>query len=573
MQRRDHQRRMALTMARQGESLMKFHKIGGAVAGVVMLWSAAAAAETTEVQIINGLQGGPAVTVVVDPNALMAEVNANVGKGAKALPTWGQLANFTQLVVDVEFEYNSTAIVPSSYRTLGAIADALHHPLLARYKFLVVGHTDATGGADYNLKLSLARAAGDPRRARHHLHGGAEAAVRGGGRGGTAGRSGPSRCRDQPAGPVHQYRRDQVGPKPVPLVTVERAACTARAAPSLVPSMDETETLTRLGLALAIGFLIGVERGWREREQKAGERAAGLRTFALTGLFGGVWGLLTLEVGPAPMGLAFLALAGAATLFRWRETEREGIVGMTTLVAMFLTFSLGALAVLGDMVAAAAAAVATAALLAAKEWLHGWLKVLTWPELRAALILFAMTFVALPVLPDKGYGPYDALNPYQLWLMTIVIAGVSFIGYVATKIAGERFGSLIAGTAGGLVSSTAVTLDFARRTRAAPHLWRPLLSGGLAASTVMFARVVVVVVLFGPGLAGAVVPALAAAALISAVAALVLNHCFVKREGTERAGEAVVQNRGGSGFRDSLAAFLRWILGSITPPISPAGCR
>jgi outer membrane protein OmpA-like peptidoglycan-associated protein len=76
------------------------------------------------------------------------------GGGAADL---SQLANFTQLVVDVEFEYNSTAIVPSSYRTLGAIADALHHPLLARYKFLVVGHTDATGGADYNLKLSLAR--------------------------------------------------------------------------------------------------------------------------------------------------------------------------------------------------------------------------------------------------------------------------------------------------------------------------------------------------------------------------------------------------------------------------------
>ena len=136
---------------------MRFRKIGGAIAGVMIVSSAAWAAEITEVQIINGLQGGPAVTVVVDPAALMAEVNANVGKGAAALPSWGQLANLTQLVVDIEFEYNSTAVVPSSYRTLGAIADALHHPLLARYKFLVVGHTDATGGADYNLKLSLAR--------------------------------------------------------------------------------------------------------------------------------------------------------------------------------------------------------------------------------------------------------------------------------------------------------------------------------------------------------------------------------------------------------------------------------
>ena len=317
----------------------------------------------------------------------------------------------------------------------------------------------------------------------------------------------------------------------------------------------------RLGLALAIGFLIGVERGWREREEKEGERAAGLRTFALTGLFGGVWGLLTQEIGPAPMGLAFLALAGAATLFRWRETEREGIVGMTTLVAMFLTFSLGALAVLGDMVAAAAAAVATAALLAAKEWLHGWIRVLTWPELRAALILLAMTFVALPVLPDRGYGPYETLNPYQLWLMTIVIAGVSFIGYVATKVAGERYGSLIAGTAGGLVSSTAVTLDFARRTRAAPHLWRPYLSGGLAASTVMFARVIVVVLLFGPGLAGRWRRHSPWRRLVSAAAALVFNRSFARDEGAiAHEGEPVVRNpfelRTVIGFAALLAAIL-----------------
>ncbi len=307
--------------------------------------------------------------------------------------------------------------------------------------------------------------------------------------------------------------------------------------------MDETETLTRLGLALAIGFLIGVERGWRERQEKEGDRAAGLRTFALIGLFGGVWGLLAEAVGPLPLGLAFLALAGAVTLFRWREVRREGTFGMTTLVAAFLTFSLGALAVLGDMVAAAAAAVATAALLAAKEWLHGWLRVLTWPELRAALILLAMTFVALPVLPNRGFGPYAALNPYELWLMTIVIAAVSFIGYVATKVAGERYGPLIAGTAGGLVSSTAATLDFARRARETPALWRPYLSGGLAASAVMFARVIVVVLLFGAGLTWVVVPALAAAAVVSAGAALVFNHTFVADEtAAKREGEPVVRN-------------------------------
>ena len=248
-----------------------------------------------------------------------------------------------------------------------------------------------------------------------------------------------------------------------------------------------------------------------------------MRTFALIGLFGGVWGMLATIVGPLPLGFAFLALAGAATLFRWRETEREQSYGMTTLVAALLTFSLGAYAALGNMTAAAAAAVAATALLAAKEWLHSWLRVLTWPELRAALILLAMSVVALPVLPNRGYGPYDALNPYELWLMTIAIAGVSFIGYVAVKLAGARYGPLIAGVAGGLVSSTATTLDLARKSKATPSAWRPQVGGALAASTTMFVRVGVIVTLFGPSLLARLAPPLAAAAIVSVVAALFLD--------------------------------------------------
>ena len=140
------------------EKSMRLGKVGAALFAAGLLWNGAASAEQiTATAIITGLQG-PVTTVVVDPNALIAEVNANVGKGVASLPAWSQLANLTQLIVDIEFEFDSTAIVPSSYQTLGAIADALHHPLLARYKFLVVGHTDAKGAADYNLKLSLARA-------------------------------------------------------------------------------------------------------------------------------------------------------------------------------------------------------------------------------------------------------------------------------------------------------------------------------------------------------------------------------------------------------------------------------
>jgi len=286
--------------------------------------------------------------------------------------------------------------------------------------------------------------------------------------------------------------------------------------------LNQVELLSRIGIALAIGFLIGIERGWRERDEAEGERAAGLRTFTLIGLSGGVWALLGKEFGEAVFAAGFLAIAGGITLYRWRESEREGSVGATTLIAALLTFGLGAYAVVGDKTVAAAAAVATAALLAAKSSLHGWVKAVSWLELRAALILLSMTFLALPLLPDRGFGPNDALNPHTLWLMAITIAGVSFAGYVAIKVAGEKYGVLIAGVAGGLVSSTVATVDMARRARDGDCDTRSGLAGALAASATMFLRVGVIVALFGPALLPAVAPAMAAGLLVLAAISIVL---------------------------------------------------
>jgi uncharacterized membrane protein (DUF4010 family) len=287
--------------------------------------------------------------------------------------------------------------------------------------------------------------------------------------------------------------------------------------------LNETELLTRLALALAIGFLIGVERGWGMRSEAEGERTAGLRTFALAGLSGGIAALLGQRLGVAAFAAIYLAYAAAIILFRWRETQHEETYGATTLVAALLTFALGAYAIVGDMTAAAAAAVATTGILAAKGWLHSWIKALTWPELRAALILLAMSFVVLPVLPNRGFGPYNALNPYELWLMAIAIAGVSFLGYVAVKVAGSRYGPLIAGVAGGVVSSTITTIDLARKAHAAPATARYQLAGALAASATMFARVVIIVALFGPTLLPNVLGSLAAAFAVSVAAAVILD--------------------------------------------------
>ena len=185
--------------------------------------------------------------------------------------------------------------------------------------------------------------------------------------------------------------------------------------------MDTRDLFERLGLALAIGLLIGLERGWRERDMGSGKRAAGIRTFALIGLLGGLWGAMTPTLGPVPMAAASLAFAVAFTLFEWRESVAQDDYSVTTTIAGFIVFALGAFAVLGNRAAAGAAAVAVVALLAARNSLHQFLKKLSWLELRSVVVLLTMTFVLLPVLPDRPIDPWDAINPYELWLLVVLI--------------------------------------------------------------------------------------------------------------------------------------------------------
>jgi uncharacterized membrane protein (DUF4010 family) len=296
--------------------------------------------------------------------------------------------------------------------------------------------------------------------------------------------------------------------------------------------MDAMDLFERLAAALAIGLLVGIERGWTEREEREGERAAGLRTFALAGLLGGVWGALAAGDGGAiALAIAFLVFSVVVAAFRYRELVREQSYGVTTVVAAMLVFALGALAVIGEIVVAAAAGVATAGLLALKAVLHEWVKRLTWAELRAGLALLAMTLILLPILPDQRMGPWNALNPHDVWVMTIAIAVVSFGGYVAIKIAGERRGLLVSAVAGSLVSSTAVTLDMARLAKRHPDR-EALFSAAVAlAGATMMARVLVVAGFFNADLLRWLVPGLVFAGLASlAATGLILRHARRLRE-------------------------------------------
>lgn len=295
--------------------------------------------------------------------------------------------------------------------------------------------------------------------------------------------------------------------------------------------MDLEHLLLRFALALGIGLLIGVERGWRTREATPGSRAAGIRTFAISGLLGGVVGAIVYGAGGVAsagggivFGIGFATYAAVITTFSRDENRAEKTFSATTAVAGILTFALGAYAVLGDELLAAAAAVVAAGLLAIREKIHGWVESITWPELRSGLVLLAMTFIALPVLPDNPIGPYGGVNPREVWIIAIVLAGVSFLGYAAVKYFGVSRGVLVAAAAGGLVSSTAVTIANARRAAAGEGSPRLLAAGVALATAMSLFRVFAIVAALRPSLLVLIAPALLTATILASGFAAVLAY-------------------------------------------------
>lgn len=284
--------------------------------------------------------------------------------------------------------------------------------------------------------------------------------------------------------------------------------------------MDIAQLLSRLAVALGIGLLIGLERGWKTREVEPGRRAAGIRTFALIGLLGGILAALAQATGSPwgaglVLGLGFAVFAAVFAVLERDADRAAGSYSATTTIAALLTFALGAYALVGDLRVAAAVAVAAAGILAARQDIHRWVERITWPELRSALVLLAMTFVVLPVVPDVNVGPAGGVNPREVWLIAIVLAGVSFLGYGAVKIFGAARGVLLSAFAGGLVSSTAVTLTNARRAAAGEGAPGLLAAGVATASVVSFIRVIAIVAVLQPALLALIAPALGAAILVA----------------------------------------------------------
>ena len=272
--------------------------------------------------------------------------------------------------------------------------------------------------------------------------------------------------------------------------------------------MSELENFKLLGIALAIGLLIGLERGWRSRELSEGMRVAGLRTHGMISLLGGLSGILAQQVDAFLMGFVFLGLTSVLLLAYSKSLDKFQDFSITGVIASLIAFTLGALTVFGHITLASASAVVITALLGFKPLLHGWLKKLEQEELNATLKLLLISVVILPILPDQGYGPWDAFNPYHIWLMVVLIAGISYLGYFAIRIVGNQHGPVLTGALGGLVSSTAVTLNLSKLSKQQPGMENVLAAGILTACATMFARTLLLTSVINPDLSRALLPAL-----------------------------------------------------------------
>jgi uncharacterized membrane protein (DUF4010 family) len=286
--------------------------------------------------------------------------------------------------------------------------------------------------------------------------------------------------------------------------------------------MTELENFKLLGIALAIGLLIGLERGWRTRDREEGMRVAGLRTYGMIGLLGGLSGILAQRIDAFLMGFVFLGLTSVLLLAYSKSLDKFQDFSITSIIASLITFTLGALTVFGHIMLASASAVVITSLLGFKPLLHGWLKKLEQHELYATLKLLLISVVMLPILPNQGYGPWDAFNPYHIWLMVVLIASVSYLGYFAIRIVGNQHGPVLTGALGGLVSSTAVTLNLSKLSTQQPGMENVLAAGILTACATMFARTLLLTSVINPALFRALLPALLIMAVFTYLVAFLL---------------------------------------------------
>jgi uncharacterized membrane protein (DUF4010 family) len=271
--------------------------------------------------------------------------------------------------------------------------------------------------------------------------------------------------------------------------------------------------------AVAAGLLIGIERGWRQREEPDGTRVAGVRTFTLIGGLGGLVSVIATLVSPAVAAVAAAGIVTGLLVAFLRPPADPQQRDATTMVAAFGAFLLGLLAGAGlPAVAVAGAALATL-VLATRRQSHTLVGALTAQEMQALARFAVISAAVLPFLPDRELGPYGAWNPFQLWLVVVFVTGFSIAGYVANRVVGEKKGTIATALIGGAYSSTAVTAALASKLRTGEA--GPLATGIALASAVMYLRVALLAAVLVPSVAVQLGVLLAPAALAAWIAAAI----------------------------------------------------
>lgn len=311
--------------------------------------------------------------------------------------------------------------------------------------------------------------------------------------------------------------------------------------------MVDTDSVQGFLTALAIGALIGLERE-KSKTQEQDENAPGLRTFIMVALVGAIGGWLAKSLdAPSFMIAALLAVAATVVAgYVMGGRVKTGDLGFTTEIAALAVCLLAGLTMMGYRDLAIMLAVVAGAVLAYKRSLHGMVEKIGWDDVFAGLRLAIATFVVLPLLPREAIDPWGALKPHSLWLLVILISSLSLIGYVATIWLGSQRGAAITGLAGGLVSSTAVTLSFARQSRdkgsRIPEF--ALASGILLAWGIMFVRVVIEVLVVNPAMVMRLLVPLTAMGVASAAIAWIfyMRGAKPKQEAGTAAKEVPLKN-------------------------------
>jgi uncharacterized membrane protein (DUF4010 family) len=276
------------------------------------------------------------------------------------------------------------------------------------------------------------------------------------------------------------------------------------------------EALPLFLTSLSIGLLIGLER---ERNPSA---KAGLRTFTLVALFGTLMALLSsLTASPWLLGAGMLAVAAMIISVYIHTPTENNDPGTTTVAALLLCYALGALIWYEQSTLAIMLAIATTTLLYFKPELQGISQRMTRRDLVSILQFSVLSFVILPILPDQSYGPYNAFNPHNAWMMVVLISGLSLAGYVALHWTGQRYGAPLLGIFGGMASSTATTMVYARHSKTSAGMSRLSAVVILIASQVVLIRLAVVSAVVSPAIAGKLLPSLGLGLMFGLIVTLI----------------------------------------------------